>query len=450
MTQPNTPLAERFEAAAAVVAANAGLDSLHPDEVGLLRYLTYDDGNAEAAAGRARLLRAGSRLRRLFLLPVPDAPGLVFFGGEIDPVVLGTDLHGMPVSGVAGSGATPQRAFESCIGEAIEHLSQYARPFDRIVQGSLAGLGPSLDPAARRFVSEVLAAGRIQPARSLGWVPVRAITTGAEAWFPADLCLRRPIGTREFSPPLKLSTGCAAGVTADEAALRGVLELIERDAAALWWRGGRRGRAITAASTAGRAAGELLARLRGNQDARRTWLLDITTDLGVPAVAAVSATADGHGFAFGLGARLTLADAACAALFELCQVELGPRVADAKRRESGDDALGETDLGHLRRSTLVDTRTCVLLHPDGEAGDGPSGLPTAPAEALQFIAERLAGHGITAYRLDVTRPDFDVPVVRVLAPGLQLDPCTIIGERLAKAVWETGGGARHNNDLSLL
>jgi YcaO cyclodehydratase, ATP-ad Mg2+-binding len=63
------------------------------------------------------------------------------------------------------------------------------------------------------------------------------------------------------APPLKLSTGCAAGVTVAAATLRALLELIERDAVALWWRGGRRGRAIGSDDEAGRAAAELLAQV---------------------------------------------------------------------------------------------------------------------------------------------------------------------------------------------
>ena len=50
----------------------------------------------------------------------------------------------------------------------------------------------------------------------------------------------------------------------------------------------------------------LLPRLRQRATRRRNWLLDITTDIGVPCVAAVSCGANGFGFAFGLAARPTL------------------------------------------------------------------------------------------------------------------------------------------------
>ena len=52
--------------------------------------------------------------------------------------------------------------------------------------------------------------------------------------------------------------------------------------------------------------------------------------------------------------------------------------------------------------------------------------------------------------LDLTRLRFGVPVVRVIAPGLQLDPCEIIGERLAQVIAATGGGAQHSGGITLL
>ena len=60
----------------------------------------------------------------------------------------------------------------------------------------------------------------------------------------------------------------------------------------------------------------LLAQLRQGASARRSWLLDITTEIGVPCVAAVSCMADGFGFAFGLAARPTLEAAARSAVWK--------------------------------------------------------------------------------------------------------------------------------------
>jgi ribosomal protein S12 methylthiotransferase accessory factor len=450
MEDQQDSLAARLEAAATALAADPTTGSLSAGDSSLLRYLGYDDGNTAKAEERARMLRAAARFRRLFVVPVPDAPGLVFFGGEADPATLGTRQEGSPIGNLAGSGLSPHKAFEACVGEGIEYLSQFVQADDTIQSGSLADSGDAYDAHSKRFISEVLAVSKVDAGRSIAWVPADRLPDGARMWFPLDLCYRRPTARQDFNPPLKLSTGCAAGATVEAATLHALLELIERDAVALWWRGGRRGRSIAPDSEAGRAAAELLARVRPRSTDRNSWLLDITTDVEIPAVAAVSTRADGYGFAFGFAARLDLAEAARAAIFELCQVELGQHVVAAKRHESGDEALNESDRRQLRRGTLFDTRDCALLQPEA----GPDSISRAvaddPAAGVPHVLERLEARGIAAYGLVLTRPQLGVPVVRVTAPGLQLEPCQIVGPRLARIMSETGGGAMHHGGMLLL
>jgi ribosomal protein S12 methylthiotransferase accessory factor len=306
----------------------------------------------------------------------------------------------------------------------------------------------------RRFINETLVVSSVDADRPIAWVLADPLSDGARSRFPLDLCYRRRASEQDFTPPLKLSSGCAAGVSVEAATLRALLELVERDAAALWWRGGRRARPIAPHSEASHAAAELLAQLRQGKTDRKTWLLDITTDVGIPVVVALSGREDGFGFAYGFGARLTLAEAARSALFELCQVELGQHVIEAKRRESGDGALNESDRKQWRRGTAFDTRTCQLLQPETglgtSLGEFPSGGSDVALSSLEQAVARLEALGIAAYRINLTRPAFGIPVVRVLAPALQLEPCQIVGPRLARMIDQTGGGAVHHGGLPLL
>src|SRR6202023_416559 len=114
----------------------------------------------------------------------------------------------------------------------------------------------------------------------------------------ANLCRGRPSVQKKGRRQFPLSTGSAAGRSWDAAALHGLLELIERDAASLWWLGGNRGKSIPPGDEAQIMAETLWGLLRQRASARRSWLLDITTDIGVPCVASVSCMADGFGFAF--------------------------------------------------------------------------------------------------------------------------------------------------------
>jgi ribosomal protein S12 methylthiotransferase accessory factor len=234
--------------------AASSLLGQRPEESGganvqpLLQALGYavaadvDDGRSGAETRhRAQLLKTASRFLRIFELAAPDAPGLVSFGAEFDPV-LADSLHaGSPAVGVSGVGVSLQEAFQGCIGEGIEYLSQLQTGNDVLhpsgPRDPAAGLGPQTQEFLAAFSTH-----RLRADVDLSWHRARRLNGGDEILLPADLCLRRPLGQREIAPPFPLSTGSAAGMCWEAAVLHGLLELIERDAASLWWRGGNRGR----------------------------------------------------------------------------------------------------------------------------------------------------------------------------------------------------------------
>ena len=381
-----------------------------------LDYLTVTEFPAQGRTSdsetrhRALLLNAASRFVRVFQLAAPDAPGLVAFGGEFDPAIADPLHAGSPLVGVSGVGLSLQEAFQGCIGEGIEYLSQLQTGSDVLLSSGPGDPAVELGPQARDFLA-AFSAHRLRPDAELSWHPARRLTDrcGAEVLLPADLCLRRPPDRREIEPPFPLSNGSAAGTSWDAAALHGMLELIERDAASLWWRGGNRGGLISTQHEAHIMAEALLPRLRQDAATRRSWLLDITTDIGVPCVAAISCGANGFGFAFGLAARPTLKAAAHSAILEMCQLELALAVVEAKRREGGEAALNQRDRGHLRRATMIDADRCLLLQPVPERKQHLAIEATDPGAVLQLIGNRLGQLGIETFGLNLTRPQLAVP-----------------------------------------
>jgi ribosomal protein S12 methylthiotransferase accessory factor len=398
---------------------------------------------------RARLLMGASRFVRVFELAAPDAPGLVSFGGEIDPAVADPLHAGSPAVSVSGTGLSPQEAFQGCIGEGIEYLSQLQTGDDLLERSALDDPAAELGSGGRDWLA-VLSAHRLRPDLELSWHRAVRLGDRREVLLPADLCLRRPPDQREIQPPFLLGSGSAAGKSWDAAALHGILELIERDAASLWWRGGVRGRSIAPDDEAHVTAEALLPRLRQNAPARRSWLLDITTDIAVPCVAAVSCMRDGFGFAFGLAARPTLAAAARSAILEMCQIELAHAVVEAKCNERGAAALNERDQVHRRRATMINADQCLLLQPVAERAEHLGFDTTDPGTLLQLVVDRLGQFGIETFGLDLTRPRFEVPVARVIAPGLQLEPSGFIASRLADKIARTGGGEKYTGGISLI
>lgn len=410
-----------------------------------LRELDYEIPNGTGADGealhRARLLEAAAQFARFFQLGAPEAPGLFCFGAEVDPAAIDPIHRGSALLGVSGVGFSVQEAFQRCAGEGIEYLSQMQHGDDDLLRPGASDVRPRL---AAEIVARLTGRGETQ----LSWYPTRRLADGREVLLPADICLRRPAAERDFVAPFPLSIGSAAGTSLDGALLHGLLELIERDAASLWWRGGRRAHAIDAHEV---GADALLDKLRPPDLARRrSWLLDITTDIGIPTVAAISCDPGGLGFAFGLAARTTLAAAARAAMLEMCQLELAYAVIEAKRRERGDAGLNAKDRLHLERATKIDAEQCLLLQPLPGRSERIVIDAAEPRAAREAIVARLESLGIEAFFVDLTRLRYAVPVARVIAPALQIEPSEIVTPRLAEMIARTGGGAVYTGGVALI
>lgn len=192
------------------------------------------------------------------------------------------------------------------------------------------------------------------------------------------------------------STGSAAGPTRAEATLTALWECIERDAVALWWHGGQ---------TAGALSLDLLDRQRPRLSwwltarDRTTLLLDLTTDIGLPVVAAVSSNTDGREVALGTAARPRVADAALAAVTEMIQTEVS--MQEARLADDAELALWDE---HASTRMQPQFRTSARQIP-----------PTAGTDDLLARLTAL-GHPVLTH--DMTLPGDPLQSMRVLVRGL--------------------------------
>jgi ribosomal protein S12 methylthiotransferase accessory factor len=251
------------------------------------------------------------------------------------------------------------------------------------------------------------------------WTPLWSLSAEEPRFLPTSYCY---YGYRSPDPLFARanSNGCAAGSVIEEAVLQGLLELIERDAVALWWYNRLRRRAVDLESVDDAYVSGLIrhyGKLR-----RDLWALDVTSDLGIPTFAAISKRVDKaeEDVIYGFGAHLDPHVALVRAFTELNQsleavpIVTGPASAQTYR--------GDEDAVHWWRT--VRTAEAVYLVPDPEAT--PRRLKDfaklASDDLRQDIltcSESAAKRGIEILVLDQTRPDVGFPVVRVVAPGLR-------------------------------
>jgi ribosomal protein S12 methylthiotransferase accessory factor len=285
------------------------------------------------------------------------------------------------------------------------------------------------------------------PTQDLHWVSAVTLA-GQPTLVPADWCLRRAEPGALTIPGAALSTGCAAGQTFTQAAARALLELVERDAVCLWWIGGQRAKLVASDTRIMQEATRLLSVLRQGYVERPTWLLDVTTDLDIPVIAALSVNRDGRGLACGFAARLCPRRAAVAAILEMCQIELALQFVALKQAQRGSAGLNDVDLRHARRAAEIDARDCPLLYPDGIGQTSAIGM--SEEDDLPAIRAMLGRRNIQAALVELTRPDYELPVVTAIAPDLQLLPGHIETARLRQALAATGGGHQWTRGVPLI
>src|SRR5262249_2564531 len=156
-----------------------------------------------------------------------------------------------------GKGTTEEQAKVGAMAEAFERYSGVYRGTEYSRVATMAELdGDAVPPNdvmlfsddqfARR--EEIRAQGNsfqmvpdpFDEHTAIDWSPMWAPTTNTFRWLPTGLCYYSyakvvPHGTPNRLAYFADSNGCASGNSLEEAALQGLLELVERDAVATWW-----------------------------------------------------------------------------------------------------------------------------------------------------------------------------------------------------------------------
>jgi oxazoline/thiazoline synthase len=155
---------------------------------------------------------------------------------------------------------------------------------------------------------------------------------------------------------------------------------------------------------------------------RELWALDITSDIGVAAIAAVSRRVDQpeEDIIYGFGAHLDPTVALTRALTELNQAL--EAVPAANGPESSRTYRAGPEAVHWWRSVKIVDARYLAPDPDVPHRRLPDFKPLASDDLREDVlvcAGLLAQSGIDVFVLDQTRPDINFPVVRVVAPGLR-------------------------------
>jgi oxazoline/thiazoline synthase len=249
------------------------------------------------------------------------------------------------------------------------------------------------------------------PSTQIEWSPVRSLRDQRFKYLPSSLLYFFYRGG-DYQHHAD-SNGCAAGNTLEEAIVQGFLELVERDAYAIWWYNRLQRPQVDLGQFDDSYIRDLEYQLA--ETGRRLWVLDVTSDLGIPSFVTIAHwMKDGQEFIdFGSGAHFDARIALLRAMTELNQFLsiglMGARAQTPSTQTSSDSAFRLQEHPYLTPSGASGVR------PDPGAKFGR----LEAREQVNACVEIAKRAGLDFLVLDQTRPDIEVPVVRVTVPGLR-------------------------------
>jgi oxazoline/thiazoline synthase len=241
------------------------------------------------------------------------------------------------------------------------------------------------------------------------WSPVWSLRDERFKYLPTSLLYFFYRGPGQINAD---SNGCAAGNTLEEAIVQGFLELVERDAYAIWWYNRLQRPQVDLGYLNDSYVRDLQTQLAEN--GRRLWVLDVTSDLEIPTfVAILHWMHNSHeNIEFGSGAHFDSRIAMLRALTELNQfLSIGLMGGGTGEKPSLD---GSTPLRLQDHSFLTPSN-----HPAVQPAFGSAFGRLDTREQVAACMQLARREGLDFLVLNQTRPDIDVPVVRVVVPGLR-------------------------------
>ncbi|MGH6946731.1 MAG: YcaO-like family protein [Kiloniellales bacterium] len=378
----------------------------------------YISGTHRLVAPRETLARVSRFMPVIGITRIANVTGLDKIG---IPVVMVCRPNSRSVSVSQGKGIDLDAAKASGLMESIEsfHAERISLP---LKLGSYEDL---------RYSHDLIEVSRLPrhsdswftPYARLLWICGHDLMTDRPLWLPyemvhLDYTLPLPTGSGCFVPS---SNGLASGNHILEAIGHGISEVIERDATTLWHLLGedRRNRTrIDLATVEDRHCRFLLARFETAGVLVAVW--ETTSDVGVPAFLCriledVAPPLSGYRPSSGMGCHPVREVALSRALTEAAQSRL-TFISGAR-----------DDMSREEYAEFLDLKTYALWR-EQMIGPGPGrsfrDVPSRDGESLEddvaWQLERLRAVGIEQVAVvDLTRPEFGVPVARVVIPGLE-------------------------------
>jgi len=376
----------------------------------------YKKDTHRAVPPEETLSRIESKMATAGITRVADITDLDRIGIPVFSSIRPTADDGA-ISVYNGKGATPEEAKVSAMMEGIERYS--AEVHDReMVTGRFSELdscGNALNP------DELILPQSTDPDQSIQWINGYDLVNDEEILVPASAVFHPLPLSKDHATLFRTNTnGMASGNELEEAIFHGLSEVIERDAWSLVEASRNAGPNIISPDNG--MVGDLMDRFSDAEVS--VQIRDMTSDIGIPTFAAVSddlLLKDPALLTIGMGTHTNAYVAMLRAITEVAQSRL-TQIHGA--REDTTVAEFRTKIGYERTKRL---NRHWFGASDG-TGEGDRDFDSITSfesddflDDIGYMIRNLEGAGMDrAIVVDLTRSEIDVPVVRVIVPGLEV------------------------------
>ena len=385
----------------------------------MTKEITYFKGTHRVIAPSKTIEINEDKLKTAGITRIADITDLDRIGLPIYTAIRPTAEDGA-ISIYGGKGITKDHAKASAMMEGFERYSAEKQDSDETVQADLSEIseiGEFIDPKSLNLPKE-LEKVDIE-GLNLEWSKCVDIISGNEYYIPTNAIFHPYNPENDTKSLFKSNTnGLASGNILEEAILHGMLEVIERDAWSIFELTHKNYAQIDIDSIESETINEIIERFES--EGIKIKLMDFTADIKIPTIAASAddtITKDAGLLTLGMGSHLDPEVAILRALTEVAQsraTQINGAREDTVRADFAREA-GYERMKRINKFYFKQEDEQIKL------SDIENKSTSSITEDIEIVKDELIANGIEKILYtDLTRPELNVSVVRVVIPEMEL------------------------------
>ena len=381
--------------------------------------ITYFKGTHRVIAPRETIEINQDKLKKAGITRIADITDLDRIGLPIYTAIRPTAEEGA-ISIYGGKGISKDHAKASAMMEGFERYSAERQDSDETIiatPNEIGRYGDYIDPKSlnlpknfeKKDISDI----------NLEWSKSKDIISGNEYYIPTNAIFHPYASDSNAESLFKSNTnGLASGNILDEAILHGMLEVIERDAWSIFELTHKNYAQIDIESIESELILDIINKFES--EGIKIKLMDFTADIKIPTIAASAddtITKDAGLLTLGMGTHLDPEVAILRALTEVAQsraTQINGAREDTVRADFAREA-GYERMKRINKYYFKDEEEKICL------SDIENKSTSSITKDIEIVKNELIANDIEKILyVDLTRPEIDVSVVRVVIPEMEV------------------------------